>query len=1014
VATEHKNEEAIFNAALQLEDCVEREKYLAEACGDDIKLRADVEALLKAHNVEDNFLDLPVFGPDVTFGDSPLTEGPDTIIGRYKLLEKIGEGGMAVVYMAQQEKPIRRKVALKIIKLGMDTKAVIARFEAERQALAMMDHPNIAKVFDADATETGRPYFVMELVKGSSITEYCDKNKLSTKERLELFIQVCHAVQHAHANDIIHRDIKPSNVMVTLHDSRPMPKVIDFGIAKATNQRLTEKTLFTQYAQMIGTPAYMSPEQAEFNDSEIDMRTDIYSLGVLLYELLTGTTPFGEDELHKAGYLEMQRIICEEPPVKPSTKLSTLEETLTGIAEHRNVAPEALRKLIRGDLDWIVMKAIDKDRTRRYEMADGLAVDIERHLRDEPVSAGPPSTGYRLHKFVLRNRAAVITFSLVAAALAIGATAATIAVWTSGGLPGKVEHAAGMNQRHVWNAPPSSELTGGISADGRYLSYVDWTAGNLAVYDLVADANWLVTENTDSTWKNIDGWAESSIVSPDGRQIAYSWFNEKDLKFYDLRIIGLDGANLRVLYQDAAVFWIKLYAWSLDGKEILTYFSDADKNLVDERTGERYRKGYLALVAITDGSVRILKTWHRRGVPKRAVLSPDGRYVAFDFEQKDDLIRHDIFLMDLDTGDEIPLIEHPANDQLFGWTPDGRRVVFSSNRSSRRGLWMIEVADGTPQSQPRALVGQLEGRPIGFSRDGSFYYDVGTTASNVYLTRLDSTGLDFEGEPELVSSQFVGSTTLGDFSSDGSFLAYRARRLGPGDWVLIIYSVETSQERIVSPSPAFIPETRMYGPRFSPDGQSLLVCGTGRESGYGLYTVDTETGTVKLITRGRTKLVLPAVWSPDGKWIYVRWKTSVSRLNPATGEETELYKGRWSPISFDVSPDGRWLAFYPTRDSLAVMPSGGGEPRQVVDMEGNAGNENNLFIRWTPDGEHLLFSKRNNKLWKVHVETGAQQQIGPEIEGLVGATMHPDGRQITFTVEQTGSELWVMENFLPD
>ncbi|MFH1882645.1 MAG: serine/threonine-protein kinase, partial [Planctomycetota bacterium] len=465
---EHKDEEAIFYAVLDIKSPSERTAYLKRVCGNDTELLARMEALLKVHANECSFLEAVAPHLGITLEEEPLTEGPGTVIGRYKLLEKIGEGGMAVVYMAEQEKPIRRKVALKIIKLGMDTKSVIARFEAERQALAMMDHPNIAKVHDAGATETGRPYFVMELVKGTSITEYCDKNKLSTKERLELFIQVCNAVRHAHENGIIHRDIKPSNVMVTLHDGRSMPKVIDFGIAKATSQRLTEKTLFTRYAQMIGTPAYMSPEQAEMGDSEIDMRTDIYSLGILLYEMLTGTTPFAEEKLRKAGYLEMQRIICEEAPVKPSTRLSTLEEKLTDIAEHRKVAPDVLRKLIRGDLDWIVMKALEKDRTRRYETANELAADIERHLGNVPVSAGPPSVGYRLHKFVLRHRAAVITVALVTAALAIGATTATLTFLTSGRLTGMVEHAAGMNQRHVWNVPPSSDLTGGISPDGRY------------------------------------------------------------------------------------------------------------------------------------------------------------------------------------------------------------------------------------------------------------------------------------------------------------------------------------------------------------------------------------------------------------------------------------------------------------------------------------------------------------------------------------------------------------------
>jgi len=415
-----KSEEEIYYAALE-EPPDRRSIYVRAACGDDLELLERVESLLKIREDKNNFLESPLFIDQPLMNTLP-EENAGSTIDKYRLLEKIGEGGMAVVYMAEQEKPIRRKVALKIIKLGMDTKSVIARFEAERQALAMMDHPNIAKVLDAGATETGRPYFVMELVKGVSITDYCDTNGLSTKERLELFIQVCNAVQHAHQKGIIHRDIKPTNVMVTLHDGKPVPKVIDFGIAKAINQKLTEKTLFTRYAHIIGTPAYMSPEQAELSDLDIDTRTDIYSLGVLLYELLTGTTPFGEEELRKAGYIEMQRVIREQEPVKPSTKLSTLGGTLTDVARQRSCTPDLLRKAVRGDLDWIVMKSLEKDRARRYETANGLALDIQRHIEHEPVLARGPGTTYRLQKFLRRHRSqtvAVLAVMVVAAAVAV-------------------------------------------------------------------------------------------------------------------------------------------------------------------------------------------------------------------------------------------------------------------------------------------------------------------------------------------------------------------------------------------------------------------------------------------------------------------------------------------------------------------------------------------------------------------------------------------------------------------
>jgi serine/threonine protein kinase len=351
----------------------------------------------------------------------PVTEKAGDKIGHYKLLQQIGEGGCGVVYMAEQEEPIRRRVAFKVIKLGMDTKQVIARFEAERQALALMDHPNIAKVLDAGATDTGRPYFVMELVRGIKITDYCDRNNLPTEARLDLFMQVCHAVQHAHQKGIIHRDIKPSNILVTLHDGKPVPKVIDFGIAKATEQKLTEKTLFTAFEQFIGTPAYMSPEQAEMSGLDIDTRSDIYSLGVLLYELLTDHTPFDAKTLLAAGLDGMRRIIREEEPVRPSTKISTLEaEEQTTVARRRQIQGPKLVHQVRGDLDWIVMKCLEKDRTRRYETANGLTNDLQRHLASEPVEARPPSNVYRFQKLVRRNKLAFAAAGAVTAALIIG------------------------------------------------------------------------------------------------------------------------------------------------------------------------------------------------------------------------------------------------------------------------------------------------------------------------------------------------------------------------------------------------------------------------------------------------------------------------------------------------------------------------------------------------------------------------------------------------------------------
>jgi serine/threonine protein kinase/tetratricopeptide (TPR) repeat protein len=398
--------------------------YLDEACAGDDELHRNAEMLLKAHAEGGASLDAdPV---SATQAHEPLIDVPGTVIGPYKLLEQIGEGGFGIVFMAEQQRPIRRKVALKVVKPGMDTRQVIARFEAERQALALMDHPNIAKVLDAGQTTSGRPYFVMDLVKGIPITDYCDQSQVPVRERLELFMHVCQAVQHAHQKGIIHRDIKPSNVMVTLHDGTPLVKIIDFGIAKALGQQLTDKTLFTGFAQLIGSPLYMAPEQAALSNADVDTRSDIYSLGVLLYELMTGTTPFDKERFKEAGYDEIRRIIREEEPPRPSTRLSTLRLAGTSVSTVRHSDPKRLTQLFKGELDWIVMKCLEKDRNRRYETAGGLARDVERYLHDEPVQACPPSAGYRLRKFVRRNKGPVLAVSLVLLALVVGIIGTTL------------------------------------------------------------------------------------------------------------------------------------------------------------------------------------------------------------------------------------------------------------------------------------------------------------------------------------------------------------------------------------------------------------------------------------------------------------------------------------------------------------------------------------------------------------------------------------------------------------
>jgi serine/threonine protein kinase/tetratricopeptide (TPR) repeat protein len=415
-------EKAIFLQAIEKDSLAERAAFLDEACQGNPQLRAEVEALLRAHNAPQPALDTRDPGSPTT--DDLVSERPGTAIGPYKLLQQIGEGGMGAVFMAEQTQPVQRMVALKIIKPGMDSRQVLARFEAERQALALMDHPNIAKVLDVGKTAAGRPYFVMELVKGVPITKYCDEHQLPPRQRLELFLPVCHAVQHAHQKGIIHRDLKPSNVLLASYDDVPVPKVIDFGVAKATGQRLTEKTMFTELGQLVGTLEYMSPEQAKLNSLDIDTRSDIYALGVLLYELLTGTTPFEKKRLRAAALDEILRIIREEEPPKPSTRLSTIEE-LPSIAARRGLEPKRLSGLVRGELDWIVMKALSKERNRRYETANGLVMELQRFLAGEPVLAAPPSARYRLGKLARKYRAVLATAAGIALLLVAGISVST-------------------------------------------------------------------------------------------------------------------------------------------------------------------------------------------------------------------------------------------------------------------------------------------------------------------------------------------------------------------------------------------------------------------------------------------------------------------------------------------------------------------------------------------------------------------------------------------------------------
>ena len=566
-------EEALFALALS-KPTAKRAAWLDAECEGDMALRARLDALLAAHEAPDESLskNKEASSAKATI-KLELADAPDEAVGqtlgRYKLMERLGEGGCGVVYVAEQTQPVRRRVALKVIKLGMDTKAVVARFEAERQALAMMDHPNIAKVLDAGTTDQGRPYFVMELVRGIRITDYCDQNQLTTAERLDLFIKVCQAIQHAHQKGIIHRDIKPSNILVTLHDGVPVPKVIDFGIAKATEGRLTDATVYTQLHQFIGTPAYMSPEQAEMSGLDIDTRSDIYSLGVLLYELLAGSTPFDAKELMASGIDQMRKTIREKEPVRPSTRFATLKgDDLTTTAKRRSADKSKLMHQLKGDLDWIVMKCLEKDRTRRYETATGLAADLKRHLNNEPVIARPPSTAYRIQKAIRRNKISFAAATVVFGALLLGIIATTwqsvranhakqeaLAAQAQAEASEKQALAAQANEARLRQQAEAEELAARQRA---YASDMNVAQQQLAGNNLGSALDLLNRQRPQPGQKDLRGWEwrylwgqthsdalftlckepaeiNSLSVSPDGLSVAIGSYHGGGVSVWDLR-----------------------------------------------------------------------------------------------------------------------------------------------------------------------------------------------------------------------------------------------------------------------------------------------------------------------------------------------------------------------------------------------------------------------------------------------------------------------------------------------
>jgi eukaryotic-like serine/threonine-protein kinase len=1001
--------EDIYHQALEKGTEQERSAYLEAACADDAELRVAVEGLLQAHEKAGDFLNTPIFDNDTRCYDGPLLgPGPGSAIGPYKLLVKIGEGGMAVVYKAEQTKPIRRQVALKIIKVGMDTKQVIARFEAERQALALMDHPHIAQVLDAGATEEGRPYFVMELVQGNSITAYCDENGLSTKARLGLFVQVCNAVQHAHQKGIIHRDIKPSNVLVTQRDGTPSPKVIDFGIAKATNQRLTEKTVFTRFAQMIGTPQYMSPEQADVGDMDIDTRSDIYSLGILLYELLTGTPPLDDEQLRQAGYLAMQRIIREEAPVKPSTKLNKLidrgDNTLTDIAKQRCSTPELLAKTVRGDLDWIVMKALEKDRTYRYETASELGLDIQHHLKHEPILARPPSKLYRFHKLVRRNKTVFAAGAVVAIVLALAAIVST--------------------QQAI--LARASELATRRLA---YASDISLAQQSLAMNDLGRARRLLQAHQPRPGEIDLRGWewrylwqecqsdalgqlhpyapsAHSLAYSPDGSMLAVAGSEQEFVDIWDVS----GRKQISNLQAQAG----SLVTFSPDGDLLAT---DAGSQIRLWRT-DTWESALAPLPLAEDSAALALK------------FSPDGRrlaciscsadlhevivwetarwavthrirdlqfmsfWAALDFAPDSNALaigdaRHRIRVLDLVTGNTDVSIQeaHPEGISAVAWSPSGA-VIASGSAFSGGPIHLWEASSGE-------RLGELEGHSawicdLVFSRDGSRLYSAsGDQTIRIWdVEKRQCLGILRGSLHEVYGLALSpGGSTLASACKDGAVAFWNA-----------LPQPEEVQPRLID-----LGTGSFAWPAFAPDRPVLAVPRNRTVQLFDLASL----AEIETIDALGTDGVWMLAYSPDGTLLVsgslsgkIRvWSCATRRLLGELGDHQDPI------VALQFRADGLRLISMDTRGNVIWWDANTWQSSETFTADIAGG------MAFTPDGRLLARAEAGGLRW-FNAETGdpLKPSAGPA-HAAVRAAFSGDGSQLAAVSQYGIVSLWDASSF---
>ncbi len=1036
-------EESIFEAAVAL-DPPARAGYLSRECGQDRALRERVDSLLAAHDRAGAFLEKPAAGISlastvkVTEGQDSRapgrTERPGDQIGRYKLLQRIGEGGCGVVYMAEQEEPVRRRVALKIIKVGMDTRRVIARFEAERQALAMMDHPNIARVLDAGSTETGRPFFVMDLVRGIKITDYCDQNNLPMEERLALFIQVCHAIQHAHQKGIIHRDIKPSNILVTLHDGVPVPVIIDFGIAKATEQRLTEKTLFTAFEQFIGTPAYMSPEQAEMSRLDVDTRSDIYSLGVLLYELLTGRTPFDARALLESGLDQLRHTIREKEPLRPSTCLSTmLQGDLNKVAKHRHAEAPRLISLLRGDLDWVVMKCLEKDRTRRYETASALALDIQRYLRNEPVFARPPSRVYLLRKLVRRNRVAFAAGSAVAAALVIGLGVSTylfvrerhayqrmeVAERVQSRLRRDAEaaHASATEQRRTSeeNARRSRLNTYAADISSASLALQSGNLGralDLLEHQIPAQGEedlrgfewrylWKQAQGDELISLPHEALVSCASFSSNARQLATASYDGV-ARIWDLasqRVLKtLDGFDQqfgwRYLAYSPGGRWLagvrqnKLTVWDAEDPAYPIRFEEPTQARVLAFTDDGSQ-----LAAWGDDGLVLVNPTHWQSVTIRTELKP-GSFpcLALDRSSKLAALAHEgsfnIEIWNLEARMRAQFFMLKSTEETafvsLAWSPDG--LLAAATWGGR--VLLVDGRTGQELISVPAHRGSVFG--LAFSPNGKTLITAGHDQRIHLWSMPDLHKLaTFRGHRDEIWS--LAS------SPDGRLLCTAGK-----DGTAKIWSPE--------PKPEPAAPTDWYDAAFSPDGKSFATLSEAAPDSVDFWDMASPGArTTKTLPIPELTNVVRRVLSPDAKWLGVGrtdgalelWSLDSGRMVRST------HASEGVPAAVGFAPNGNLLAFATTAGTLhlwnlrtwQLSTLEGAEQRAVQRLQFSAGSH---FLRVRSAG------RRTDRVWDLR--TATELPIPPSAERL---EISPDGRTLASPGSHYEVTLWDLPALRP-